>query len=197
MAAGVGVAGGGATIGSDRKTVRRYADRARACALDRDGGEGQIADELIAAVIAEVRPHLPGGMRPAWENITGKHEQVKAWLKQGLTLTKIHTLLGRRGVVVSHRMLNRYAAMELDFGQRQSAVPVVDCEPGAEVQVDFGRLGMLTDAGDGRRRVAQGLIFTAVYSRHMFVWPTYRQTRADVIAGFEAARASSVGYSRW
>ncbi len=46
---------------------------------------------------------------------------------------------------------------------------------------------MLTDATDGRRRVVHGLIFTAVYSRHMFVWPTYRQTLADVIAGFEAA----------
>ena len=55
------------------------------------------------------------------------------------------------------------------------------------VQVDFGRLGMLTDAADGRRRVVHGLIFTAVYSRHMFVWPTYRQTLNDVIAGFEAA----------
>ena len=42
---------------------------------------------------------------------------------------------------------------------------------------------------DGRRRVVQGLIFTAVYSRHMFVWPTYRQTLTDVIAGFEAAWA--------
>ena len=66
-------------------------------------------------------------------------------------------------------------------------MPVADCEPGAEVQVDFGRLGMLTDAADGRRRVVHGLIFTAVYSRHMFVWPTYRQTLQDVIAGFEAA----------
>ena len=37
--------------------------------------------------------------------------------------------------------------------------------------------------------LVQGLIFTAVYSRHMFVWPTYRQTLADVIAGFEAAWA--------
>jgi transposase len=108
-------------------------------------------------------------------------------LKDGLTLTKIHTLLGRRGVVVSYRTLNRYATTELDFGRRQATVPVADCEPGAEVQVDFGRLGMLTDVGDGRRRVVHGLIFTAVYSRHMFVWPTYRQTLADVIAGFEAA----------
>jgi hypothetical protein len=48
---------------------------------------------------------------------------------------------------------------------------------------------MLTDQGDGRRRVVHGLSFTAVYSRHMFVWPTYRQTLGDVIAGFEAAWA--------
>lgn len=31
------------------------------------------------------------------------------------------------------------------------------------------------------------LIFTAVYSRHMFVWLTYSQTLAAVIAGCEAA----------
>jgi hypothetical protein len=31
------------------------------------------------------------------------------------------------------------------------------------------------------------LIFTAVLSRHMFVWLTYSQTLAAVIAGCEAA----------
>ena len=149
----------------------------------------QLTDELIAVVIAEVRPHRPNGKSLAWETIAAEHEQIRQWLKDGLTLTKIHTLLGRRGVVVSYRTLNRYATTELDFGRRQATVPVADCEPGAEVQVDFGRLGMLTDVADGRRRVVHGLIFTAVYSRHMFVWPTYRQTLADVIAGFEAAWA--------
>jgi hypothetical protein len=29
---------------------------------------------------------------------------------------------------------------------------------------------------EGRRRVVKGLIFTAEYSRHMFVYPTYRET---------------------
>jgi transposase len=172
---------------TDRKTVRRYVDRARACGLDRDGGAGQLTDELIAAVIAGARPSRPTGKSLAWETIAAEHEQIKAWLKDGLTLTKIHTLLGRRGVVVSYRTLHRYATTELDFGRRQATVPVADCEPGAEVQVDFGRLGLLTDTADGRRRVVHGLIFTAVYSRHMFVWPTYRQTLAEVIAGFEAA----------
>jgi transposase len=175
--------------GTDRKTVRRYVDRARACGLDRDGGAGQLTDELVATVIAGVRPSRPTGKSQPWETIAAEHEQIKQWLKQGLTLTKIHTLLGRRGVVVSYRTLHRYATTELDFGRRQATVPVADCEPGAEVQVDFGRLGLLTEQIDGRRRVVHGLIFTAVYSRHVFVWPTYRQTLHDVIAGFEAAWA--------
>src|SRR5271167_4624896 len=173
--------------GTDRKTVRRYVDRARACGLDRDGGAGQLTDELIMAVIAGARPSRPTGKSQAWETIAAEHEQIQQWLKQRLTLTKIHTLLGRRGVVVSYRTLHRYATTELDFGRRQATVPVADGEPGAEVQVDFGRLGMLSDQTDGRRRVVHGLIFTAVYSRHTFVYPTYRQTLNDVIAGFEAA----------
>jgi transposase len=175
--------------GTDRKTVRRYVDRARSCGLDRDGDAAQLTDELVAAVITGVRSKRPNGKSEAWEIIAGQHDQIKAWLDQGLTVTKVHTLLGRRGVVVSYRTLDRYATTELGFGQRKTTVRVADCAPGAEVQVDFGRLGMLTDAGDGRRRVVHGLIFTAVYSRHMFVWPTYRQTLNDVIAGFEAAWA--------
>ena len=35
--------------------------------------------------------------------------------------------------------------------------------------------------------MAHALIFTAVYSRHMFVWLTFSQTLAAVIAGCEAA----------
>jgi transposase len=35
--------------------------------------------------------------------------------------------------------------------------------------------------------VLWALIFTAVFSRHMFVWLTHRQSFDDVIAGFEAA----------
>jgi hypothetical protein len=32
----------------------------------------------------------------------------------------------------------RYAVTELAFGRRRTTVRVADCEPGAEVQVDFG-----------------------------------------------------------
>ncbi|HVE45646.1 MAG TPA: hypothetical protein VNA57_02705 [Acidimicrobiales bacterium] len=42
-------------------------------------------------------------------------------------------------------------------------------------------------ADGARRRVCWALIFTACFSRHQFVWPTFRQTTEEVIAGFEAA----------
>jgi hypothetical protein len=55
------------------------------------------------------------------------------------------------------------------------------------LQIDFGRMGLITDAGTGRRRVVYALIFTACRSRHCFVWLTHRQTTEAVIDGCEAA----------
>jgi len=174
-------------VALDRKTVRRYVQAAQAAGVAREGGDGQLTDEVLGAVVAVVRPDRPRGNGASWEAIAAQRERIQAWLKQDLTLAKIHMLLGRRGVVVPYRTLHRFAVAELGFGRRQPTVPVVDGKPGQEVQVDFGRLGLVPDPATGRRRVAQGLIFTAVYSRHMFVYPTLRQTLEEVVAGFEAA----------
>lgn len=177
----------------DRKTVRRYVEAGRACGLDRADGEVQLSEELLGAVMGVVRPERPRGVGTAWEAIAGQRDQIGAWLEQGLSLTKVHVLLGRRGVVVSYRTLHRFAVVELGFGRRRATVPVADGEPGQEVQVDFGRLGLIPDPSAGTRRVVHGLIFCAVYSRHLFVYPTHRQTLAEVIAGFEAAWAFFAG----
>jgi hypothetical protein len=64
---------------------------------------------------------------------------------------------------------------------------VADGKPGQEVQVDFGYLGMIAD-GD-RQRKLHALVFTAVFSRYCYVYLTFPQTTAAVIAGCEAAWA--------
>ena len=46
-------------------------------------------------------------------------------------------------------------------------------------------LGMLAGPVTGRGRKVHALIFTAVYSRHMFVWLSFAQTLAAFIAGCE------------
>ena len=170
--------------GVDRKTVRRYVAAAVAAGLQR-GSEEQLSDALIGLVCERVRPARPFGHGAARSVIAVHRDVIEGWLKDGLTLVKVHALLARRGIDVPYRTLHRYAASELGFGKRKKTVRVADGEPGAELQVDFGRMGLLHDGG--RKRVCHALIFTASYSRHCFVWLTFRQTTEDVIAGFEAA----------
>jgi hypothetical protein len=115
---------------------------------------------------------------------------IDAWLTgDGLTVVKVHELLARRGVVVAERTLHRYALEVCDVGRgrRGVTVRVNDGEPGDELQVDFGRMGLVADAVTGRMRVCQALVFTPVVSRYSFVWLTFTQSIGDVIAGFEAA----------
>jgi transposase len=175
----------------DRKTVKRYVTAGTEAGLVRDGDEGQLTDELIGQVCELVRPHRPDGHGAGWETCRAHHDQLKAWLvDEELTVVKVHQLLARRGIEVPQRTLHRYALEELGVGRssrRRSTVPVADGEPGAELQVDFGKMGVIFDSEKGRRRVCWALIFTAVYSRHCFVWLSFNQTIETLIDGFEAA----------
>ena len=172
-------------VGVDRKTARRYIAAAIELGVDRSGSEEQLTDELIGQVLERVRPHRIDGHGEAWRTLLAEQAQITAWVKQDLTVVKIGILLARRGVVVPHRTLARFAVERCGAGRRTVTVRVDDPPPGIELQVDFGRLGLVPDAA--KRRVCQGLIFTACFSRHQFVWPTFSQTTEEVIRGFEAA----------
>jgi len=104
-----------------------------------------------------------------------------------LSVAKIGMLLERRGAVVPYRTLHRFCVERCGFGRTAATVRVADGEPGAECQLDFGYLGLLADPVTGRQRKVQALIFTACYSRHMFVWLSFTQTLAALVAGCEAA----------
>jgi transposase len=184
--------------GVDRKTARRYVEAAGECGLDRAGGEGQLGDGLLSAVAERVRPHRSGGHGDSWALIAAHQGRLEELLDQGLTVVKAGELLARQGVVVPQRTLHRYALEVLGQGRasRKATVRVADCEPGAECQVDFGRMGLLDDPGTGRRRVAHALIFTAVYSRHCYVHLTFRQDLPAVITGCDAAWAFFGGVFR-
>jgi Integrase core domain len=173
--------------GVDVKTAARYIRAAQAAGLARDGDESQLTDELLGVVVAAVRPARPAGHGPSWEALVPVKTEITAWVKDGLTLVKIGEFLERRGTAVPYRTLARFAAAECGYpsSRQQVTVPVADGKPGEEVQIDFGYLGMIAD-GDRRRRL-HALVFTAVLSRYCFVYLTFSQTTAAVIAGCEAA----------
>jgi transposase len=174
----------------DRKTVRRYVVAAGEVGVEQGAGEAQLSDELIAAVIERVRPHRSNGHGESWRVLETHAEKIRTWLDEDLTVVKVHTLLTRQGVAVPRRTLERFCA-ELCGPRRgqKKTVRVADGEPGVELQVDFGRMGLLFDPETARRRVVHALIFTPCLSRYSFVWLTFSQTLADILAGFEAAWA--------
>jgi hypothetical protein len=62
--------------GVDRKTARRYVVAAAEAGLARDGGAGQLTDELVGQVAEAVRPVRPGGHGRPWEQLEGCQERV-------------------------------------------------------------------------------------------------------------------------
>lgn len=178
--------------GLDRKTVRRYVKAAKQAGCQ----VGEPAeDAVVGEVIGRVRAQGPGVRGSSWALCAEHRELLAGWLEKQVPLSKVQELLSRHtGVVVPYRTLHRYAARELGFGGRRVTVRLVDGKPGEEVQLDFGAMGWIYEGG--RRRRVWGLVLTAVVSRHLFVWLTYRQSVADVVAGCEAAWAFFGGVFR-
>ena len=173
-----------AQAGVDRKTSRRYVTAAVAAGLSRGGGEEQLTDELIGQVVSVVRPVRPDGHGQGWAELEARREQITKWVESDVPVVKIGILLARQGVVVAERTLHRFAAERC--GGKKVTTPVDDGPPGGELQVDFGYLGLIP-AGEGRRRKLQALVFTACFSRYMFVYLTFSMTLEEVIAGCEDA----------
>jgi transposase len=176
-----------ARLGLDVKTVRRYVHAAQALGLTREGGEAAVNDDLLTRLLGSLRtqPGRPRG--DAWESCQAHRDRIKQLLAQGLRLSKLRKLLLRQGVRVPYATLHRFAVAELGFGRTAATVPIADCAPGEEVQVDTGWMGYLEPDALGKRRRFRAWIFTAVYSRHRFVWPCLHETTASAIEACEQA----------
>ena len=124
--AGVGLRAVAAQAGVDRKTARRYVQAAERAGVVRDGGLGQLSDDVIGRVVAAVRPARPAGYGSAWGLLLAEREQITSWVGEDLTVVKIGDLLARRGVVVPYRTLHRFCVECCGFGRGATTVRVAD-----------------------------------------------------------------------
>jgi hypothetical protein len=172
-----------AQLGLDPKTVRRYLDAAVTADVR---VTATVSDEEVRHVLLALHP---GGGRPrgdGWARCQEQRAAIERWLGDGLRLTKIRKLLVRQGVEIAYPTLHRFAVLELQFGKTATTIPVLDGEPGHELQLDTGWVGWLT-LPQGKKRRFRAWIFTAVRSRHRFVYPTFEETTARAIEACEAA----------
>jgi hypothetical protein len=86
-------------VSDSRNAIRKLTDlrpRNRLNAIANAVSEMQLRDVLLAL--------HPGGGRPRggdWDRCRAQQDAIRGWLKDGLRLTKIRTLLVRQGVELS------------------------------------------------------------------------------------------------
>src|SRR6266852_5439359 len=171
----------------DRKTVRRYVAAAVARGLAPGAGQAPLDDEALAAVLVSLRAPPERARGEAWARCEEQRATVGRLLAQGVRLSKARRLLARQGVEVPYTTLHRFAVAELGFGRAAPSVPIADCGPGEEVQLDTGWMTLLEPDLFGKRRRFRAWIFTAVRSRHRFVWPVFSESTKTAIEACEAA----------
>jgi transposase len=174
-------------LGFDVKTVRRYLDAAKTRGIEQAHGLAALDDELVAAVVAITQPASGRPRGEGWAVCEAHRDFIARHVDRGVRLTKIGKLLLRHGVEIEYPTLRRFALAELGFGRAALTVPIADCEPGQEVQLDTGWMTLLEPDVFGKRRRFRAWIFTAVRSRHRFAYPVFQETTATAIEACEAA----------
>jgi|CXWL01.1.fsa_nt_gi transposase len=176
-----------ARVGVDPKTVRHYVRAAEQSGLQCSQGEAALTEETLCRVLVAVHKGVQRDRGTGWADCAAHRDTIRKYLAQRVRLTKIRKLLQRQGVHVSYATLHRFAVLELEFGRSTTTVPILDCAPGEELQVDTGWMGYLLPGDDGKRRRFRAWIFTSVATRHRFVYPCFRETTETAIEACEAA----------
>jgi transposase len=171
----------------DIKTVRRYVRAAEGVGLVAGGGKDALTEERLSEIVGALE-RLTGRPRgDSWALCVQHRTRIEQLLGQRLKLTKARKLLAREGVAIPYATLHRFAVTELEFGRVAPSIPVLDCGPGEELQVDTGWMTLLVPDLFGKRRRLRAWIFTSVRSRHRFVYPCFTETTKGAIEACEAA----------
>jgi transposase len=174
-------------VGADRKTVRRYLLAAVAQGFDAHGSEEQITEALISALALALHAPPERDHGETWALCVQHRERIETLLARRTKLSKVRRLLARDGISIPYPTLHRFAVAQLSFGRAAPTMPVADCEPGEELQVDTGWVAWLEPDGQHARRHVRAWIFTSVHSRHRFVWTILRETTESAIEACEQA----------
>jgi transposase len=166
------------SLNVDRKTARKYIAVAEAAGMA-PGGPPLSEAEWDAKVRAWFPELADTRLRQVtWPAIEPHYEFIREQLKAGVTVTTIHQRLrDEHGVAVSIASFRRYVAANVPEETRRSQVKVLrpwPAEPGAEAQIDYGRLGRWLDPAAGKLVTVWAFVMVLACSRHLFVRPVIR-----------------------
>ena len=158
--------------------MRKYTAAAEAAGMAPAGAP--VSEEQWAELVRQWFPELADTRlrQVTWPAIEPHHDYIRAQLKAGVTVTTVHQRLrDEHGLAVSIASFRRYVAANVPEETRRSQVKVLrpwPAEPGAEAQIDYGRLGRWLDPAAGKPVTVWAFVMVLACSRHLFVRPVIR-----------------------
>jgi hypothetical protein len=119
-----------ASLGIDRKTIRKYLGPVEAAGITPGGPP--VSDAEWAQRVREWFPELADTRlrQVTWPQIAAHHEFIAEQLKAGVTQATIHQrLVDERGLAASYASLRRYVAANMGEEVRRSQVTVLNPHP--------------------------------------------------------------------
>jgi hypothetical protein len=170
-------------------TINKYLEEARCLGINpEDCDLSQISDNLCSAIARNTTTTKGKGITyPRDIILLPVKDRIEAYLKDGITKAKIIRLLARDGILISESSFLRFVKYHFSYLAKNITVRLAEVEPAKYAQADFGRLGKLYDEVTKRIRIAWAFIVTLAFSRHMFVYITFKQDSRAVIEGCELA----------
>jgi hypothetical protein len=167
-----------ASLGVDRKTIRKYLAPAEAAGITPGGPP--VSEAEWAGRVGEWFPELADTRlrQVTWPQIAEHHAFIAEQLAAGVTQATIHQrLCDEYGLAASYASLRRYVAANMTEEARRSRVTVLNphpAQPGECAQIDYGRLGVWVDPKTGKKHTVQAFAMVLPASRHMFVRPVIK-----------------------
>lgn len=147
-----------------RQAVAKYILLGIASGLSKNTDSKEL-DDIALKICQDVKSNI-SVKRHVMDLLTTQTDKISEWLKEpNMTHTQIQRLLSLEGVCVSRRSINRFIERNLC---KQKCTVHLKTEPGAEGQVDFGYVGMMTHK-DGALRRTYASIMTLSHSRYRYV----------------------------
>lgn len=180
-----------ASLGIDRKTIRKYVAPAVSAGIT-PGVSPPLSAEQWAQRVAEWFPalHDPDARAVTWSLIDPHADRIKSWLGHRVTVATIaQRLRDDHGVEVSESSVRRWIATHFadETARNKVTVPRPPVDPGSEAQIDYGRLGSWFDPTSGRRVTVQGFVMVLSCSRMPFLQPVLSMDQTSWCASHVAA----------
>ncbi|WP_328786401.1 MULTISPECIES: IS21 family transposase [unclassified Streptomyces] len=181
----------GASLGLDRKTVRKYLRPAEEAGMAPGGPPMSEAD--WAKMIKSWFPELVSRRlnQITWPEIEHYRDYVKGLLKTTSVTTIHQRLRDEHKLKASLSSFRRWVHENLPDEAARSRVTGLrdEVEPGSEAQIAYGFLGQWINPGTGKRHRIWAFVMVLPCSRHMFVRPVvYMDQNAWTEAHVEAFR---------